>query len=216
MKLKELNHCVEKPYTLLSIEPFISKTWVFIATGDINSVWTCDPLVQMTVYLKQVDTHSRLHLIIDGTAQRHALKKFHDPHANAYECIWKDPNSLGLVTVVSLRPRITNSTMEPASWWTFLFTISVTRSIEQRRPWSKSLSSTRLWQSLILGSSNSGIKMPLLWETQWFTREWQWSAFRRSDDACRYGNLVSANIDAAASLLRSVILNEAVWQSGKL
>ncbi|KAL3924560.1 MAG: hypothetical protein SGILL_000970 [Bacillariaceae sp.] len=39
-----------------------------------------------------------------------------------------------------------------------------------------------------------------------------WTGFRPSDDACKYGYLIPANIHAAAALERVLILNERIWK----
>ena len=43
-----------------------------------------------------------------------------------------------------------------------------------------------------------------------------WTGFRPSDDPCKYGYLVPANIHAAAGLERILELNERIWQSDTL
>lgn len=204
---------------------------VFVATGDIDSMWIRDSVVQMTIYLKHVGTHPWLRFIIDGTIRRNAFNILQDPYANAYEHNWKDPATLELKDQVIGRGGFVatrNYELDSGAYFFILLydyylsnaiyrpevvlqeplifeavmTMINTWIVEQRHD---ELSPYRYFE---LPNEGKGSPTGFTGMT--------WSGFRPSDDACRYGYLIPANIHAAAALQRILILNDRIWQSEDL
>lgn len=68
----------------------------YVATGDIDNMWTRDSAVQMGLYMGRMVQEPWLRLIVDGAIRRQAFNTIQDPYANAYNREWVDPASLEL------------------------------------------------------------------------------------------------------------------------
>eukprot|EP00977_Amphora_coffeiformis_P008452 scaffold1915_cov144-Amphora_coffeaeformis.AAC.5 len=87
----------------------------FVATGDIDDMWTRDSAVQVGIYMGRMMASSPsssasnsssslpptpgqpwLRLIVQGAIRRQAFNIIQDPYANAYERRWIDPSKLEL------------------------------------------------------------------------------------------------------------------------
>lgn len=87
----------------------------FVATGDIQSMWTRDSAVQIGIYygrmgtmqsmtapttasssLQQPPNQPYLRIIVEGAIRRQAFNIIQDPYGNAYARNWKDPSKLPL------------------------------------------------------------------------------------------------------------------------
>jgi meiotically up-regulated gene 157 (Mug157) protein len=204
---------------------------VFVATGDIDSMWIRDSVVQMTIYLKHVATHPWLRFIIDGAIRRNAFNILQDPYANAYEHNWKDPTTLELKDQVIGRGGFVatrNYELDSGAYFLIhlydyyltseiynpeavlqeplifeaVMTMINTWIVEQRHD---ELSQYRYFE---LPNEGKGTRTGFTGMT--------WSGFRPSDDACIYGYLIPANMHAAAALQRIIILNDRIWHSEDL
>jgi Metal-independent alpha-mannosidase (GH125) len=69
----------------------------YVATGDIDHMWTRDSAVQMGLYLgRMAKQQPWLRLVVEGAIRRQAFNTIQDPYANAYNRAWIDPASLEL------------------------------------------------------------------------------------------------------------------------
>jgi hypothetical protein len=72
----------------------------FVATGDIDDMWTRDSAVQIGIYVGRMAHEPWLRLIVEGAIRRQAFNIIQDPYANAYEHTWKNPADLPLKELV--------------------------------------------------------------------------------------------------------------------
>jgi meiotically up-regulated gene 157 (Mug157) protein len=66
----------------------------FVATGDIDDMWTRDGSIQMGIYMGRMTSEPWLRSIVEGSLRRHAFNILQDPYANAYKRYWTDPATL--------------------------------------------------------------------------------------------------------------------------
>jgi len=203
----------------------------FVATGDIDSMWTRDSVVQMTIYLRLIASLPWVRLIIDGAIRRNAFNILQDPYANAYEHEWRDPEKLQIQDRVIGRGGFVatrNYELDSGAYFIMhlydyyvangiynpeailrepvifeaVMALIKTWIVEQRHD---ELSPYRYFE---LQSGGKGAPSGYTGMT--------WSGFRPSDDPCQYGYLIPANIHAAGALQRLLILNDRIWQNSDL
>jgi uncharacterized protein len=210
----------------------------FVATGDINSMWTRDSAVQMGIYMGRIMASDPttpgqpfLRPIIEGAIRRQAFNILQDPYANAYSRNWKDPASLELKNRVIGRGGwvdTRNYEVDSGAYFlTQLYDYYVTQHLY--RP-DVLLSQPMIFDAVMLmvqtytveqhhdtaspyryfelPEQGKGLKTGYTGMT--------WSGFRPSDDPCQYGYLVPSNIHAAAGLERVIEMNKRIWKSDAL
>jgi meiotically up-regulated gene 157 (Mug157) protein len=203
----------------------------FVATGDIDDMWTRDSAVQIGIYVGRMKGEPWLRLIVEGAIRRQAFNIIQDPYANSYEQTWKDPLTLPIKDLVigrggwvasrnyeldsgayflqqiydyyvadgSYRPEALLE--EPMIFNSVLLMID-TWIVEQNH---ETLSTYRYFEL-----SNQGKGAPTSYTGM------SWAGFRPSDDPCKYGYLIPANIHAAGGLERVLELNKRIWHSSEL
>lgn len=203
----------------------------FVATGDIDAMWTRDSVVQMSIYLKHISSRPWLRFIVEGAIRRNAFNIIQDPYANAYEHKWKDPSKLDFKDQVIGRGGFVstrNYELDSGAYFlTHLYDYQFSASIY--RP-EALLGETMVFEAVetlvnlwILEQNHDKLSPYRYFE---LPNEGQgsptgytgmtWTGFRPSDDACKYGYLIPANIHAAGALQRVLILNDRIWRSDDL
>ena len=203
----------------------------FVATGDIDDMWTRDSAVQIGLYVGRMRQSPWLRLIIEGAIRRQAFNIIQDPYANAYERKWVDPTQLQLRDRVIGRGgwvATRNYELDSGAYFlTQLWDYYVAEGLY--RP-EKLLDDPMIFDAVMLMVDtwiveqhhdtkspyryfelpNGGLGTPTNYTGM------TWTGFRPSDDACKYGYLIPANVHAAAGLERVLELNKHIWQSKEL
>ncbi len=203
----------------------------YVATGDITSMWIRDSVVQMSIYMKHVADQPWLRFILDGAIRRNAFNIIQDPYANAYERKWVDPASLELKDQVIGRGGFVatrNYELDSGAYFlVLLYDYFVADNIyrpevllQEAMVFEAVMAMINVWiveqrhdelsRYRYFELPNEGKGAPTGYTGM------SWTGFRPSDDPCKYGYLIPANIHAAAALQRVLILNERIWQSEKL
>ena len=203
----------------------------YVATGDIESMWIRDSVVQMTIYLKHATHQPWLRLIINGAIRRNAFNILQDPYANAYERSWVNPSTLPLKDRIIGRGGFVatrNYELDSGAYffhflYDYFFTEGIYRPdivLQEIQIFEAVMVMVDVWiveqhhdeQSpyRYFELSNEGKGSPTGYTGM------TWSGFRPSDDPCTYGYLIPANIHAAGALQRVLILNDRVWKSEEL
>ena len=212
----------------------------FVATGDIDSMWTRDSAVQMGLYYGRMGSSSNnrrgggqpyLRLIVEGAIRRQAFNIIQDPYANAYARTWKDPKKLPLKDRVIGRGGwvdTRNYELDSGAYFmTQLYDYYVAEDLY--RP-EVLLQEPMIFDAIMLLIDTWIVEQhhDTASPYRYFELPHQgkgnpsnytgmtWTGFRPSDDPSRYGYLVPANIHAAAGLERILELNKRVWLSKEL
>jgi meiotically up-regulated gene 157 (Mug157) protein len=204
----------------------------FVATGDIDSMWTRDSAVQMGIYYGRMGRrYPYLRLIVQGAIRRQAFNIIQDPYANAYARKWRDPAKLSLKDrVIGRGGWVDTRNYEldsGAYFFTQLYDYYVAENVY--RPdallleplifdavmlmvdtWIVEQSHDTKSPYRYFELRNDGKGSPTSYTGM------TWTGFRPSDDPARYGYLVPANIHAAAGLERILELNKRIWKSNEL
>ena len=208
----------------------------FVATGDIDDMWTRDSSVQISLlYHRQnpetaaANLATNFRAVLEGTLRRNAFYIVQDPYANAYESTYKHP----VADWPSLKDRVigrggwvATRNYELDSGAYFLNQLWDYYAMDPR-------AATRLFghDAFILDAVRVLVDVWTLErhhetrsEYRYFELDREglggptaytgmtWTGFRPSDEPCTHHYLVPANIHAAAGLERMVALNEAVWR----
>ncbi len=213
---------------------------VFVATGDIDDMWTRDSVVQMAIYLNRGTTasyyqhqQSLLRFWVEGAIRRNAYNILEDPYGNAYSRFWRDPKTIQLrEAVIGRGGHVATRNYELDSggyFMTQLYDYYVSYAPNLYRP-EKLLEEPLIFEAVLL--------MVNIWIVEQHHEEQSpyryfelprdglgsqtnytgmtWTGFRPSDDPCQYGYLVPANILAAAGLERMLVLNQRIWHHDEL
>lgn len=203
----------------------------FVSTGDIDDMWTRDSAVQISLYVSRFQEEPFLRPIVEGAIRRQAFNIIQDPYANAYEREWVDPSSLPLRDLVIGRGGwVATRNYELDSGAYFLSQIYDYYVAESLYKPEALLAEPLIFDAVML-MVNTWIveqhhddKSPY----RYFELPQQgmgaptaytgmtWTGFRPSDDECKYGYLIPANIFAAGALERTISLNQRVWHSDAL
>ena len=204
---------------------------VFVATGDIDSMWIRDSVVQMSIYLTHIPSNPWLRFVVEGAIRRNAFNILQDPYANAYERHWKDPEPMPLRDLVIGRGGYVatrNYELDSGAYFlNHLYDYFVAESVHGPEH--------LLQEPMVLEAVNTMIDV---WIVEQHHEELSpyryyelpnegkgppsaytgmtWTGFRPSDDPCVYGYLIPANIHAAAGLQRVLILNDRIWKNDEL
>jgi len=203
----------------------------FVATGDIDDMWTRDSAVQIGLYVGRMKQSPWLRLIIEGAMRRQAFNIIQDPYANAYERSWVDPSTLKLKDrVIGRGGWVATRNYELDSGAYFLTQLWDYYVAEGVYGPEKVLDDPMIFDAVMLMVDtwiveqhhdnkspyryfelpNEGLGKPTNYTGM------SWTGFRPSDDPCEYGYLIPANIHAAAGLERVLELNRRIWHSSEL
>jgi meiotically up-regulated gene 157 (Mug157) protein len=203
----------------------------FVSTGDIDDMWTRDSAVQISLYVSRLQEEPFLRPIVEGAIRRQAFNIIQDPYANAYERQWVDPSSLPLRDrVIGRGGWVATRNYELDSGAYFLTQIYDYYVVENLYKPEALLAEPLIFDTVMLmintwiieqhhddkspyryfELSNQGKGAPTAYTGM------TWTGFRPSDDECKYGYLIPANIFAAGALERTLSLNQHVWQSDAL
>lgn len=216
----------------------------FVATGDIDSMWTRDSAVQMGIYYGRMGPSSRqpklqqqgggqpyLRLVVEGAIRRQAFNIIQDPYANAYSKTWHDPAKLELKQrVIGRGGWVDTRNYEVDSgayFFTQLYDFYVAENVY--RP-DMLLAEPVVFEAVLLMVQTFIVEQNHDRDSPYRYFElpkggkglktvytgMTWSGFRPSDDKCKYGYLVPSNIHAAAGLERILELNQRIWKSKDL
>jgi meiotically up-regulated gene 157 (Mug157) protein len=204
---------------------------VYVSTGDIDSMWTRDSVVQMSIYLNKMHNNPWLRFLVEGVLRRNAFNIIQDPYANAYNHWWRNPERLELRDqVIGRGGFVATRNFELDSGAYFLCHLyDYYRSKGIYRP-EALLEEPKVFEAVMLLIDTWIVEQhhEELSPYRYFElpREGKgvptvytgmiWAGFRPSDDACKYGYLIPANIHAVAGLERLLVLNERVWKSSEL
>jgi len=203
----------------------------FVSTGDIDDMWTRDSAVQMSLYVSRMKQEPFLRPIIEGAIRRQAFNIIQDPYANAYERTWQDPAILPFRdTVIGRGGWVATRNYELDSGAYFcsqLYDYYVAQDLYKPE---LLLAEPLIFDAVMLmvntwiveqhhdtqspyryfELSNDGKGPPTAYTGM------TWTGFRPSDDPAKHGYLVPANIFAAGSLERMLVLNQRIWHSEEL
>lgn len=203
----------------------------FVATGDIDDMWTRDSAVQISLYVSRFQEEPFLRPIVEGAIRRQAFNIIQDPYANAYEREWIDPSSLPLRDqVIGRGGWVATRNYELDSGAYFLSQIYDYYVADSLYKPEALLAEPLIFDSVMLMVNtwiieqhhddkspyryfelpNQGKGAPTAYTGM------TWTGFRPSDDECQYGYLIPANIFAAGALERTIVLNQRVWHSDNL
>lgn len=205
--------------------------YTFVATGDIDDMWTRDSAVQMGIYFGRLRNQPWLRRIVEGFIRRSAFNIIQDPYANAYERTWRDPNSLAIKDRVIGRGgwvATRNYELDSNAYFlNLLWDYYVADGIY--RP------EAILDDPIIFDAVLALVDVMIVEQShekqssyRYFELERQgmgkitgytgmtWTGFRPSDDKCMYNYLIPANIHTAAGLQRLLVLNQYIWKSEEL
>ncbi|KAG7364753.1 metal-independent alpha-mannosidase [Nitzschia inconspicua] len=204
---------------------------VFVETGDIEFMWIRDSVVQMSTYLNHHMDKPWLRFIVEGAIRRNAFNILQDPYANAFYHEWKNPDELSLKDRVIGRGGFVatrNYELDSGAYFlSHLYDYYMAKDIY--RP-EALLAEPMIFEAVLLMvetwivEQNHEEKSPYRYfelsreglGTETGYTGMTWTGFRPSDDACKFGYLVPANIHAAAALERVLILNNNIWKHQEL
>jgi meiotically up-regulated gene 157 (Mug157) protein len=203
----------------------------FVATGDIDDMWTRDSAVQIGIYVGRMAHEPWLRLIVEGAIRRQAFNTIQDPYANAFEHTWKNPANLPLKELVIGRGGWVASRNYELDSGAYFFQQIYDYYIadDLYRP-EELLEEHMIFDAVLLmidtwiveqnhdtlspyryfELKNEGKGAPTSYTGM------TWSGFRPSDDPCEYGYLIPSNIHAAGGLERVLELNKRIWHSSEL
>lgn len=203
----------------------------FVTTGDIHAMWTRDSAVQMSLYVSRFRKLPFLRQIVEGAIRRQAFHILQDPYANAYEQKWVDASKLQLRDAVLGRGGWVSTRNYELDSGAYFFTQLYDYYVADGLYKPELL----LAEPMIFDAVNLMVDTWIVeqhHDAQSPYRYFElanggrgpasgytgmtWTGFRPSDDACKYSYLIPANIFAAGSLERILLLNQHIWQSQEL
>lgn len=204
---------------------------VFVETGDIEFMWIRDSVVQMSTYLNHHMDKPWLRFLVEGAIRRNAFNILQDPYANAYYHEWKNPEELSLKDrVIGRGGFVATRNYELDSGAYFLIHLYDYYTAEDIYRPESLLAEPMVFEAVLLMIETWIVEQHHEQQSPYryfeLSREglgsetgytgMTWTGFRPSDDACKFGYLVPANIHAAAALERVLILNDNIWKHNDL
>lgn len=195
-------------------------------TGDIEFMWIRDSVVQMSTYLNHHMDKPWLRFLVEGAIRRNAFNILQDPYANAYYHEWKNPDELSLKDrVIGRGGFVATRNYELDSGAYFLIHLYDYYMAEDIYRPEALLGEPMIFEAVLLMIETWIVEQHHEKQSPYryfeLSREglgtktgytgMTWTGFRPSDDACKFGYLVPANIHAAAALERILILNDRIW-----
>lgn len=203
----------------------------FVATGDIDQMWTRDSAVQMGLYVSRIDQWPQLRHIVEGAIRQQAFYLLHEPYANSYFRNWTDTRAMtpfhrsknrgGYVATY-------NYELDSGAYFlTQLYDYYVSPALykpevllEDPLIFEAVRLLVRVWTTEQNHESDSPYRYrELKRDGRGLPTKYTgltWSGFRPSDDPCLLHYLVPANMFAAAALERVLVMNERIWKSETL
>ncbi len=199
----------------------------FVITGDIPAMWLRDSAAQLKPYLKYAKEDEELRAILRSVIAKHAYYVNLDPYSNAFNssdsgACWEKDSTDFMSGWIWERKYEVDSLCAPLFLSHEYFQVTQDKTVfteEFRLMIQKIVSTFRTEQRHGTDSS------------YWFIREhapvpsdtlpmrgkgrpvnytgMTWSGFRPSDDACKFGYLIPANMMAAVALRKAAELTEA-------
>lgn len=187
---------------------------MFVLTGDIPAMWQRDSTAQMRPYLIPAQQDPVLADILEGVLMRQLFNMQLDPYANAFN---QNANGAGhQADTTQMNPWVWERKYEldslcyPAQF-AYLFWRNTGRVSQFNTTFDQAIERmvAVIRQEQDHASSpyrferHNGVASDTLYDgvgTPVGRTGMSWSGFRPSDDACRYGYLVPANLFAAATL----------------
>lgn len=234
-----LSLCGKFLYSSITKGAIVTKAdgTTFVATGDIDDMWTRDSSVQISLYYNRhqknrADT-TNFRAIVEGTLRKNAFYIVQDPYANAYESSYKDPlqdwpnqkdRVIGRGGWVATR----NYELDSGAYflnqlWDYFvsdpaaaarvflqdaFILDAVRVLVDVWGIEQDHDNNSDYRYFELANEGKGTPSARTGLT--------WTGFRPSDDPCVYHYLIPANIHAAAGLERVLVLNHAMWKDPAL
>lgn len=204
----------------------------FVATGDIDDMWTRDSAVQIGIYMGRMEGTQRwLRGVVEGAIRRQAFHTLQDPYANAYQRNWVDPTKLTLRDRVIGRGGWVSTRNYELDSGAYFFTQLWDYYVASRlyKP-ETLLADPMIYDAVILmvevwiveqnherDSPYRYFELPRDGKgTETTFTGMSWSGFRPSDEPTRYGYSIPSNIYAAAGLERILEINKRIWKSEDL
>lgn len=203
------------PNTLTTTVKYLNDGTTFVMTGDIPAMWLRDSSAQVNPYISQAREDASLQRLLSGLIQRQAQYILIDPYANAFNqqangqghkqdlparspWVWERKFELdSLCYPVKLCYRYWQVTGDPTIFTDvthqMLQTILNVMHIEQRHDQKSPYTFIRP------GDDNDTLPRDGKGAPTQYTGM-IWSGFRPSDDACRFGYLIPANMFAVVVL----------------
>ena len=220
------------PNTLDTTTTLEEDGTTFILTGDIPAMWLRDSSAQVHQYLPFAHQDPQLRRIFEGLIRRQARYILTDPYANAFN---RNPDNAGFPDdVTEQNPWVWERKYEVDSLcnpvclaWEYWKATGSTAAFEET--FHKALHViVALWRKEQRHGTHSdySFKRPgapvsdsLPFDGKGSPVHFTgmtWSGFRPSDDACRFGYLIPANMHAVVSLRHMAELAEAVFADAGL
>lgn len=212
----------------------------FVATGDIDFMWTRDSAVQMGLYThRTIDSKDYwLKMLVEGAIRRQAFNILQDVYGNAYYRTWKNPLPLPIQDrAIGRGGWVATRNYEVDSGAYFLNQIYDYYYYHNNRRTSSQSSSelnllnepairdaVELLVDTYIVEQNHEEKSPYRYLELPRNGKGQktgytgmtWAGFRPSDDKCMYNYNVPTNVHVAGALERALILNNELWRSESL
>jgi meiotically up-regulated gene 157 (Mug157) protein len=223
------------PNTLETTVELLGDETTFIITGDIPAMWLRDSSAQVRPYIAECAGDKNLQRLIRGLIHRQANNIITDPYANAFNkkadgsghqsdftemhpLIWERKFELdSLCYPVQLCKDYWDATQDTElfndSLHQALRVIVNTMRIEQNHDRHSSYSFERSEEHRVLPSDTIPFKGKA---TRTNYTGMVWSGFRPSDDACKFGFLIPANMFAVVILGHIIEFAENTYQDHDL
>jgi meiotically up-regulated gene 157 (Mug157) protein len=218
--------------TLETTVELLADDTTFVITGDIPAMWLRDSTAQVRPYLPYIKDDLDLRRVVKGLIQRQMRYILIDPYANAFN---KEPNGHGHQT--------DRTTQNPWLWERKYEIDSLCYPVQLCQDYYAATGDTSIFDQTTLEAfhlivevlereQRHDIGSPYTFErldavqsdtlpfdgkgtTSNFTGM-TWSGFRPSDDACKFGYLVPANMFAVVILGHVIEFAEAIYNDSAL
>lgn len=202
----------------------------FVITGDIPAMWLRDSAAQVRHYVRYAREDKELQEILEGVIQKQAELVAIDPYANAFN---ESADGRGHQDITQLNPRVWERKYETDSlcaplylayhYWKetnreniftdgFLTMLKLilkvfrTEQNHESSPYSFQRQNCAKTDTLI----NQGKGRPVNYTGM------TWSGFRPSDDCCKFGYLIPANMMAVVALTYGAEIVREVYKDSEL
>jgi uncharacterized protein len=202
----------------------------FVITGDIPAMWLRDSAAQVRPYVKYAKEDADLRNILEGVIQKQAELVCIDPYANAFN---ESANGAGHKDETKLNEHVWERKYEVDSlcaplylaytYWKTVGSVNIfndtfknmiefiIKTFTTEQDHNKSSYSFRRYDCVKSDTlPNRGLSRPVN------VTGMTWSGFRPSDDCCKFGYLIPANMMAVQALTYGKEICEEVYQDKHL